>query len=104
MSTKKRLLKYSDRVVFIKKFSEEAVDDIPNDLDFVYIDGNHSYEFVKKDIELYYAKMRSGGVLGGHDFNSFSLGVVKAVLEFANNYDLPIYGKGSFIDWWVVKP
>ena len=47
--------------------SEDAVDDIPEKLDFVYIDGNHAYEYVKKDIGLYYPKLKKGGVIGGHD-------------------------------------
>lgn len=55
-------------VKFIKKRSEDAMSDVPNNLDFVYIDGCHEYEFVKKDIELYYPKIREGGIIGGHDF------------------------------------
>ena len=41
---------------FIFKFSDEAMDDIPDGVDFVYIDGNHSHEFVRRDIENYLPK------------------------------------------------
>lgn len=37
-------------------------------LDFVFIDGSHDYEFVKKDIEVWLPKIKSGGFLGGHDY------------------------------------
>ena len=98
-----RLSRFKDKIVFVKDFSDKAVVVVPDDVDFVYIDGNHSYDFVKKDIELYYPKIKTGGVIGGHDFNSNSLGVVKAVIEFAKKHDLKIYGNSTDIDWWVVK-
>jgi len=101
IACKKHLKKYKDKVVFVKKLSEDAVKDIPDDLDFCYIDANHSYNYVKKDIELYYPKIKKGGYLGGHDFHINALGVITAVLEFveANNLDLRGYPR----DWWVKK-
>lgn len=39
-------------------------------LDFVYIDANHKYEYVKQDIALWYPKVRKGGILAGHDYCS----------------------------------
>lgn len=97
---KKKLKPFKDKIQFIRKFSHEAVNDIPNNLDFVYIDGNHAYEWVKRDIELYYPKVRRGGVIGGHDFHA-SNGVPFAVCEFVKKHDLKLYGRRT--DWWVVK-
>jgi len=98
---KKRLKKYEDKIKFIKKTSEKAIKDIPDNLDFVYIDGNHDYEFVKKDIKLYYSKVKIGGVFGGHDFyrNGNKDGVARAILEKFNIKDLYF----DDIDWWVIK-
>lgn len=97
----KNLSEFKERVVFIRKFSENAVDDIPDDLDFIYIDGNHSYDYVKKDIELYYPKVRPGGVIGGHDFAGGFIGVIRAVLQFSDNVNLDLHTEGG--DWWVIK-
>jgi len=97
-----RLKPFSDKIVWIQKTSENAVKDIPNDLDFVYIDGNHSYDFVKKDIELYYPKVRTGGFLGGDDFRMQQKDVVKAVIEFVYHRGLLLYG-GKPDDWWIIK-
>jgi len=36
--------------------------------DFVFIDADHSYESVKRDITGWYPKVRSGGLLCGHDY------------------------------------
>jgi hypothetical protein len=85
---KKTLASYSKKITFVKEYSSEASKEIPNDLDFVYIDGDHSYEKVKSDCEIYFNKVRSGGVLGGHDLIAKCLGVCLAVVEFANQHNL----------------
>lgn len=59
--------KYGDRVIFIRELSSAAIGLIPNNVDFVYIDGNHQYEFVYNDLELYYPKVKSGGYIMGDD-------------------------------------
>ena len=96
---KKRLKSYNS-VEFIKKMSDDALDDIPNKIDFVYIDGNHSYENVKRDLNNYYAKLKKGGYLCGHDCFFPNLGVQKAVLEFAANKTFIHFGVD---DWLIIK-
>lgn len=88
-------------VIFYPRKAEDVVDHVPNNLDFIYIDGDHSYEGCKSDIELYWSKVRKGGIFGGHDFNSHYHGVAKAVLEFIEREGLELHG-GQF-DWWVIK-
>lgn len=43
------------------------------ELDFVFIDGDHSTEGVKADIRAWRSKVRSGGILFGHDWNMASV-------------------------------
>jgi hypothetical protein len=82
--------------------SIDAVENIPdNSLDFIYIDGDHRYEVVKKELELYCDKVKSNGIIAGHDFNSANLGVVKAVLTFASEMDWKVNGDKG--DWWIIK-
>lgn len=53
--------------------------------DWVYIDGNHLYEFVKQDLELSFAKTRPGGHVCGDDYTTggwWDGGVKRAVDEF----------------------
>jgi hypothetical protein len=59
--------KYGDRIIFIRKFSEDAIKYIPNDIDFLYIDGNHRYTYVTKDLELYYPKVKNNCYIIGDD-------------------------------------
>ena len=66
----------------IKKISDEAKYEIENDFyDFVYIDGLHTYEQVKKDISNYLPKIKKGGFIGGHDYHSNHQGVMDAINE-----------------------
>ena len=52
-------------------------------LDFVYIDAAHEYESVKADISAWLPKLKSGAILGGHDYlGTTEDGVTRAVNEF----------------------
>ena len=57
-------------VTIRKGFSADVLSDFPDGyFDWVYIDGNHLYDFVKEDIEISYRKVRDGGVIAGDDFH-----------------------------------
>eukprot|EP00971_Amphidinium_carterae_P228524 4532571-Amphidinium_carterae.1 len=47
-------------------------------LDLVFIDGDHSYEAVKRDIALWTPKVACRGILSGHDYSHVFLGVIEA--------------------------
>jgi predicted O-methyltransferase YrrM len=73
-------------------------------LDFVFIDGDHSYEAVKADIQAWLPKVKSNGLLAGHDYG-WCESVRKAVHEVLGNGDeeyTDSYGKGfrSYDDPW----
>lgn len=53
----------------LRKSSKEACSLVPDSIDLVFIDGNHDYDFVKEDIELWLPKIRRGGILAGHDYH-----------------------------------
>jgi Methyltransferase domain len=60
-----------------------------NYFDWIYIDGNHQYEFVKQDLEMYFPKVKSGGFVAGDDYgrdpnNWTKDGVTRAVDEAIN--------------------
>ena len=88
-------------VVIHKAFST-AVDFEEDFFDFVYIDGNHNYENVKKDLEHYYPLVKKGGYICGDDYwlwhtipkdgfgSDSGGGPKKAVDEFAKKHNLKI--------------
>lgn len=97
---RKRLQKYNHKIKWVKMFSDDAIKFIKDKLDFVYIDGNHSYNIVKEDINNYYQLLDKGGILAGHDITSYS-GVVQAVIEFCSENKINPYF--SETDWWIIK-
>lgn len=107
-----RLDKYKHKIKWMKEKSADAARLIAdNRLDFVYIDGNHTYESVVEDISLYYPKVKEGGLLSGHDYEYKS--VKRAVDEFISKENLKLHiedmgpgqfsGKGMKYDWWAWK-
>ncbi len=63
-----------------------AFDD--DSLDWVYIDGDHSYEGVRSDLDAYFRAVKPGGFIAGDDYGQvgswFEDGVTRAVDEFAD--------------------
>jgi hypothetical protein len=97
-----RLRKYEDKVQWIFETSDVACKQIATEeLDYLYIDGNHQYEYVKADIETYLEKVKKGGILAGHDFMGDHNGVEQAVREiFGSNFYQWDQDK---VEWWIVR-
>jgi len=57
-----------------------------NSIDFVFIDADHSYESVTKDINSWLPKIKKGGIISGHDYFT-SPGVKSAVDELLGNVE-----------------
>lgn len=79
--------------------------------DLVYIDGDHYYEPVLRDLQAWYPKVKKGRFLAGHDYIRGEEGVAQAVHEFSNKNGLEVLSwlsKGDVIaddmdDWLVVR-
>lgn len=73
-----------------------------NTFDMIYIDADHSYNGVKKDLEMSIKKVKNGGYIMGHDYeqnfdktnNVYNHGVKKAVDEFCEKYGQEVFCKG----------
>lgn len=93
----------SGQVEVLRQDSESALSGFKDgELDFVYIDGNHLYDFVKKDLELSLKKVRPGGFITGDDYTPggwWKGGVKKAVDEFGWNdaVELKWIERGQFV-------
>jgi len=114
--TKKKLFPFNNRIWWIyKEFEVCTIQDIPDPLDFIYIDGNHEYEYVKQDIVLATQLVKKGGVIGGHDIGS--LGIDRAIKEYCERKNITWYvGKNEAVlsevngkplqqgwDWWFIN-
>ena len=90
---KHRVAEYWNRVTLIKMTSDEAVKLIP-EVDFVWIDGDHRYEQVVRDINNYKVKIKKGGIIGGHDY--WKEHIVQAIKENLGE-DIHLGDDGT---WW----
>lgn len=100
---KKYLKEFDDKIVWIKDYSWNAIFKVP-ELDFSYIDGDHTYPVVRTDMDLYYPKVKSGGLFAGHDYNRYRRhrGLRRAVNEFFADKDEDLQLGGNQ-DWWCIK-
>jgi hypothetical protein len=95
--------KNNSNVQLIKNFSYKYLSTIPdNTCDIIYIDGDHSYEGVKKDLAISFLKIKNNGYIMGHDYEMnmkkaktyYNFGVKQAVDEFCQNNNQTIIAKG----------
>lgn len=121
---------YTNRYEIIKKYSVDASKNFDDcSLDFIYIDARHDYNGVLEDLEYWYPKVKSGGLISGHDYtkedgihtlNHFdsngnvvrteqtSFFVRKAVNDFVKKIDLDITinetNDEPFLTFYFIKP
>lgn len=103
-----RLTGVEERATILRMLSVEAAQRVPDgSLDFCYIDANHRYEGISVDLPTWWPKVRPGGILAGHDFLEPSLGVNRAVKEFAAQQGLSIHlviEHQRDASFWLEKP
>jgi len=76
-----KIANLSDKITPIKSISWEASEKFDDDsVDFVFIDADHEYDSVIKDINSWLPKIKKGGIISGHDYFN-PCGVKKAVDE-----------------------
>ena len=105
---KKMKYEFGSRFKLIRKSSLDSVDDIPDNLTFIHIDGNHTYNHVLQDIELYEAKVKIGGILCGHDYPSPKYPEVETAVDFyAKTYNRNLQSTKNTDTligmWWWIK-
>jgi hypothetical protein len=94
---------FGDRFVMHRDFSDNMVNHFEDDsLDFIFIDGIHTYEQVTIDCENYFSKVKSGGVFAGHDYNVIE-GVNRAVNEFAAKHGAEVQTCANDVWYWIKK-
>lgn len=111
--TRNRLARFGERSQLLRMTSEEAARVIRDgQLDFAYLDARHDYASVKEDIALWYPKVKSGGIMAGHDYlegkiDDTIFGVKPAVDEFAAQHGLRVRStlrEPVYKSWLIIKP
>ena len=101
------LSEHKDRYKWFRKRSLEITNEEIQDesLDAVFLDADHSYRAVCRDLPFWWKKIKKNGWLLGDDYNSCHPGTTRAVNEFSrkNNLKLEFLYKNSSIKYPIYK-
>jgi hypothetical protein len=92
----RRTQRFVGRAVVVRKPSVEAVGDVPDDLDFAFIDAEHDYDNVRADLAAWWPKCNA---IYCHDYGKEFWGVTQAVDEFGAEQGLDVNVAGGHIAW-----
>jgi hypothetical protein len=94
-------------------YSFDMVVGFPDEFfDFIYIDADHTYEGIKRDLIDWYPKVKVGGVFCGHDYTNkthgsirgpFKFGVARAVDEFVKDNNIKTFFTAPNLVWGIIK-
>ena len=87
-NTFKEVVDRNDNIKHIRMTSDDAVVTLLGvSVDFIYIDGLHTYEQIKKDITNYLPLLKPNCLIGGHDYHTTWGGVIKGINEILGEPD-----------------
>jgi len=98
----RRMKPFWNRIDLLHMSTVQAAEKLSNtQFDLVFIDADHSYNGVATDIQMWLPKVRSGGIVAGHDYSTKWPSVQRAVAD-----NLPINEIQLEPDsvWWWRKP
>ena len=92
------LKKFGNSINILKGNSNQVLNQINlKKIDFVFLDGGHSYETVKKDLQILTSSLDKNSVIVCDDYNLSHYGVKKAVDEISINHNFKNLGRFALI-------
>lgn len=58
---------FKSKVNFLRATSAQVIDLVPDNVDFIFVDGDHSYDGLLSDWQFVKKKLRVGGIVAFHD-------------------------------------
>lgn len=87
-----RVARFGKRAVILRGDTDKMAQRVPDHtLALVYIDADHRYDSVLRDIYHWKKKLVPGGVMAFHDFASLQYGVNSAVQDFCRDTGIPFF-------------
>ena len=78
--------KLQDKIIHIKEKSNNVGLNFKDNIEFLFIDGFHAYEYVKRDFDLFLDKVIPEGYILLHDVSSW-YGPTQLIYDISENYD-----------------
>jgi len=98
-ATKRQLAPFGERSTILRDFSVDVARRMDDDsLDFVYIDGHHSFQACTNDIAEWSRVVRPDGIVAGHDYAIYKSGADIKVHQVVNAWTTSYY----IAPWFVL--
>ena len=92
------LQKFKNSTNILEGYSGKVLKKIDiSKIDFVFLDGGHSYDTVKNDLQILVSKLTNDAIIVCDDYNISHYGVQKAVDEIKNEHQFENYGRFAFL-------
>ena len=91
-----------DADVSVRIGRSQTISGLPGLFEFVYVDGSHTFDDVWQDLQVWYPRVRAGGVFAGHDYTDQENcpEVRPAVDRFVSERHLPLRVQGAS---WIIE-
>ena len=92
------LKKFGNSINILSGYSDQILQEINlKEIDFVFLDGGHSYDTVKKDLQILISKLDKNGVIVCDDYDVAHYGVKQAVDEVSINHHFENHGRFALL-------
>ena len=92
------LKKFKNNVKILQGYSKNILSKMDlRIIDFVFLDGGHSYKTVKEDLNLLTSNLKKNSIIICDDYNINHYGVKKAVDEIKNDFIFKDLGRFAFL-------
>ena len=92
------LKKFKNSINILKGYSKDLLKEIDlKEIDFVFLDGGHSFITVKEDLRLLILNLKKDSVILCDDYNILHYGVKKAIDEIKDNHVFKDFGRFAFL-------
>jgi len=71
-------------------------------VDFVFEDATHANPVLRDNLDFWVPKVRSGGIIAGHDYAAHWAEVVREVDQLRDRLGAELHVQGTV--WWMIKP
>ena len=96
--SRENLRPFQNKLEVCRNYTSVCVHLYPdNFFDFVYVDARHDYKGVLQDLQLWWPKLKPGGVLGGHDYVTNDEGPKQSGQDWSINYDGSVDPQGRAV-------
>jgi hypothetical protein len=94
------------KVEIVKQYAYDWLPSIPDGhLDWIYLDSSHAYEATLQELNFSRTKVKTEGIICGHDFaigrNDMHHAVFRAVTEFTRQGEFEIIWAGPWLQWAI---